>query len=103
MTDTRQHDAMPMSLEAHVAVQTVELRHIKETVERIEAAQGGHVTTTQWEQRNGYVDGKFEQVHVEIQAVKADLAAQRAPWWVILGAGLGIISAVVALMSVLAK
>lgn len=103
MTDEEARVVMPMSVEAHIAVQTVELGHIKKTVDRIEAAQGAYVSQTQWEQRNGYVDGKFEQVHVEINGVKADLAAQRAPWWVILGAGLGIISAVVALMSVLAK
>lgn len=96
-------EVLPMNLEAHVAVQTVELRHIREAVERVEKAQGGHVSRVEWEQRNGYVDGVFSQVHTKIQTVEDEMKAQRAPWWVILGAGLGIVSAVVALISVVAK
>ena len=81
-----------MSLDAHVAVQTVELRHVREAVERIESSLGGHVTRTEWEQRNGYVDGRFQQ-----------LEAGRAPWWVVLGSGLGIVSAIVAVMALVIK
>lgn len=106
--------ARPMSVEAHIAVQTVELGYIKKAVDRIEAAQGAYVSHNAWEQRNGYVDGKFEQVHAEIANVKqengkaldgitAEMQSQRAPWWVVLGAGLGIIGAVVGIMSVLAR
>jgi hypothetical protein len=88
-TTPKMPEAMPMSVEAHVAVQTVELRHVRESLERIEDQIGLHVTRTEWEQRNGYVDGRLNQ-----------LEAQRAPWWVVLGAGLGIISAVVAVISI---
>lgn len=92
-------DAVPMSLDAHVAVQTVELRHVRETLDRIEGQMGAHVSRTEWEQRNGYVDGRFQQVESEITAIKRQAEAQRAPWWVVLGAGLGIVSAVVAIMA----
>lgn len=92
-----------MSLEAHVAVQTVEIRHVRESLERIEAAQSSNVSMTQWEQRNGYVDGEFKQVHAKIQSVENEMKAQRAPWWVVLGAGLGGVSAIVALLSVIGK
>jgi hypothetical protein len=95
--------AVPMNLEAHVAVQTVELRHVREAVERIEAAQGGHVSRTEYEQRNGYVDGQFHATTTKIQAVEDEMKAQRAPWWVVLGAGLGGVSAVVALLTVVTK
>lgn len=103
-------EAQPMSLDAHVAVQTVELRHVRESLDRIEQSLGAHVTRTEWEQRNGYVDGQFQHhtdrsvqlaQRIDEQERKADAA--RAPWWVVLGAGLGIVSAVVAVMSVLVK
>lgn len=114
-------DAAPMSLDAHVAVQTVELRHMRETLDRIEGQLGSHVTRVEWEQRNGYVDGQFRQHDVELGNIKKDASteianlkkeisadrakaeAARAPWWVVLGAGLGIVSAVVAVMGVLIK
>lgn len=99
-----------MSLDAHVAVQTVELRHVRETLDRIEGQMGSHVSRTEWEQRNGYVDGRFQQVGAEINGLKEQqledrrqAAAQRAPWWVVLGAGLGIVSAVVAVMALIIK
>lgn len=103
-------EAVPMSLDAHVAVQTVELRHVRETLDRIEGQMGSHVSRTEWEQRNGYVDGRFHQVESEITSVKKQQVddrrqaeAQRAPWWVVLGAGLGIVSAVVAVMALVIK
>lgn len=113
--------AVPMSLDAHVAVQTVEMRHMREALERIETSIGFHVTRVEWEQRNGYVDGQFRQHDVEIGNMKKDASAEfadlrkaiaddraradaaRAPWWVVLGAGLGIVSAIVAVMGVILK
>lgn len=110
MTDRQQNEAVPMSLDAHVAVQTVELRHVRETLDRIEGQMGSHVTRAEWEQRNGYVDGMFTQKTQEIVALKEQqlddrkqAEAQRAPWWVTLGAGLGVISAVVAIMALVIK
>lgn len=95
-----------MSLDAHVAVQTVEMRHMRRALERIEAAQGEHVLRREWEQRNGFVDGRFRAVDDEILAAKKRqdedrkfAESQRAPWWVVLGAALGVLSAVVALLS----
>lgn len=101
--DRPETSLLPMSVESHIAVQTVELRHIKETVERIEQSQSGHVSRPEWEQRNGYVDGVFTQVHTKIQSVEDEMKAQRAPWWVIIGAGLGGVSAVIALITLVAK
>lgn len=99
-----------MSLDAHVAVQTVELRHVRETLDRIEGQMGSHVSRSEWEQRNGYVDGMFQQVHTEMLSIKeqqrqdkAHMESQRAPWWVVLGAGLGIVSAVVAVMALVIR
>lgn len=100
----------PMSTDAHIAVQTVHLHHMAKSLERIEAAQQASVPRSEWEQRNGYVDGRFSQVtdaHVHLTEALADLKrsieAARAPWWVVLGAGLGIVSAVVAVVAVLMK
>lgn len=108
---TLDHDsAVPMSLDAHVAVQTVEMRHMRESLDRIETSLGSHVTRVEWEQRNGYVDGQFRQHDVEIANVKKEAAADRAraeaaraPWWVVLGAGLGIVSAVVAVVALVIR
>lgn len=98
-----EQEALPMNLEAHVAVQTVELRHVREAVERIEAAQGAQVSRAEWDQRNGYVDGQFHAMAANIQSVESDMKAQRAPWWVVLGAGLGGVSAIVALLTVVTR
>lgn len=99
-----------MSLDAHVAVQTVELRHVRETLDRIEGQMGSHVSRTEWEQRNGYVDGRFQQFAAEFTGIKEQQVAdrrhaeaQRAPWWVVLGAVVGIVSAVVAVMALVIK
>lgn len=110
MTDRERGEAVPMSLDAHVAVQTVELRHVRESLDRIEGQLGNHVSVSSWEQRNGYVDGRFQQVEASITSLKDQQIedrraseAQRAPWWVVLGAGLGIVSAVVAVMALVIK
>lgn len=99
-----------MNMEAHIAVQTVQMQHMTKSLERIEARQESSVPRSEWEQRNGYVDGRFEQATQATRAVADALdklerviQAARAPWWVILGSGLGIVSAVVAVVSVTMK
>lgn len=110
MTDHETLEAQPMNVDAHIAVQTVHIQHMAKALERIEAAQQASVPRSEWEQRNGYVDGRFQQVTdaniATAQAVaefKRAVDAARAPWWVVLGAGLGIVSAVVAVVAVLMK
>ena len=83
-------EMLPTNLAANVAVQTVELRHIKESLERIELQLGSHVTRNEWEMRNGYVDGQFVQTSADIAAARAtvaelrrDVEAKRAPWWAV--------------------
>lgn len=110
MSDQELVDAQPMNTEAHIAVQTVQLQHMAKALDRIEAAQQASVPRSEWEQRNGYVDGRFQQVEVahsalatNVEAFKRAVDAARAPWWVVLGAGLGIVSAVVAVLAVIVK
>lgn len=99
-----------MNIDAHMAVQTVQIQHMAKSLERIEAAQQAAVPRSEWEQRNGYVDGRFQQVTdanvataSALDALKRAIDAARAPWWVVLGAGLGIVSAVVAVVAVIMK
>lgn len=108
--DLGEADVMPMSMEAHVAVQTVHIQHMTKALDRIEAAQQASVPRSEWEQRNGYVDGRFQQVtdaNVALTNALAELKraidAARAPWWVVVGAGTGIVSAVVAVIVLITK
>lgn len=103
-------DVRPMNVDAHIAVQTVQLQHMAKSLERIEAKQEASVPRSEWEQRNGYVDGRFQQaadatrmVAEAVDKLEKVMQAARAPWWVVLGAGLGIVSAVVAVVSVTVK
>jgi len=41
------------------------------------------VTRNEWLQRNGYVDGKFDDQGKDISDLRAELAGKRAPWWTI--------------------
>lgn len=83
-------EAVPQNMAANVAVQTVELRHMRESLERIEKALGSHVTRNEWEMRNGYVDGKFVSTAADIAKsnehiaeVQRTVEAKRAPWWAV--------------------
>lgn len=103
-------EVAPMNVDAHIAVQTVHIQHMAKSLERIEARQEASVPRSEWEQRNGYVDGHFQQVAADISALttaldtfKRAVDAARAPWWVVLGAGLGIVSAIVAVLAVITK
>lgn len=99
-----------MNVDAHIAVQTVQLQHMAKSLDRIEAAQQASVPRSEWEQRNGYVDGRFQQLTDAnlstagaVDALDRKVDAARAPWWVILGAGLGIVSAAVAVITVIQR
>ena len=92
-----------MSMDAHFAVQTVELRHVRETVERIEGQLGAHVSRTEWEQRNGYVDGKFDQVRGEVGAVKRQVESARAPWWSVVTSVAAVAALLITLIPLIAK
>ena len=100
-------DLRPMSSETQIAVMSIQIGHIGETLQRIEQ-QGAHaVPRTEWEQRNLYVDSRFvdqgaEVVKVrsdcvkELSDVKAEIASRRAPWWTVV-ATIGGLLAMVAL------
>lgn len=66
----------PLNSTDHVslAVMATELRHIKEAVERIEAANNHHVTTQSWQQRNAFVDEKFINHATDIADLKIEHA-----------------------------
>lgn len=80
------HEAMPMNDTASLAVMAVELRYIKETVERIENAGKNAVSRNEWNQRNEYTDQQFASLWKENANLKADIASKRAPWWVVVAA-----------------
>lgn len=92
-----------MSVESHVAVQTIQLRHMGESLERIERRMGENVTRNEWEQRNGHVDGRFAQMQTEITAVKNDAENRRAPWWSVVGSVTAIAALALTLIPILAK
>jgi hypothetical protein len=88
----------PVNMAANFAVQTVQLQHMRESLERIELAMGSHVTRNEWEMRNGYVDGQFKLLTLDdanarsaLQDMAKAIEAKRAPWWavasVIVGGG----------------
>jgi hypothetical protein len=102
----------PANMAANLAVQTVQLQHMRESLERIETSLGTHVTRNEWEMRNGYVDGQFQLHAGETNALRQtlreaqvavkerfedqerELSNRRAPWWtiaslVIAGASVG--------------
>jgi hypothetical protein len=53
--------------------------------------RGDVVPRGEWLQRNAYVDSKFDNQGADISEIRQDLAAKRAPWWVVLAAGLGVL------------
>ena len=105
--DGNSEELHPMTSETRIAVMSVQIGHIGETLQRIEQ-QGAHaVPRTEWEQRNLYVDGRFNVMGAdlvktradsaaEVAAVKSDIASRRAPWWTIV-ATVGGLLAIVAL------
>jgi hypothetical protein len=98
----------PMTSETRIAVMSVQIGHIGDTLQRIEA-QGAHaVPRTEWEQRNLYVDGRFSglgtdivqtRAHCveELAIVKAEIASRRAPWWTVVATIGGVFATVVLL------
>jgi hypothetical protein len=103
-------DLPPANMAANLAVQTVQLQHMRESLERIETSLGTHVTRNEWEMRNGYVDGQFAlhatetgalrqslreaQVAVKERFEEQDRALQsrRAPWWTIVSVVVAAVS-----------
>jgi hypothetical protein len=75
-----------------IAVIGVQIGHISETLTRIENAQVGTVSRTEWEQRNAYSDRRFNE-----------LEARRAPWWTIIGAGAGFIAIIAFAFDIIPK
>ena len=91
----------PANMAANLAVQTVQLQHMRESLERIETSLGTHVTRNEWEMRNGYVDGQFTLHATETAQVRQTLReaqsavkerfeeqeremnSKRAPWWTV--------------------
>lgn len=69
--------------------------------EEIRLSHEDKVTRPEWLQRNGYVDGKVDELGRDIHNVKSDLksdvaeiraelAAKRAPWYAVAGGVTGI-------------
>lgn len=75
---------------ANIAVQTVQLQHMRESLERIEQSLGSHVTRNEWEMRNGYVDGQFILHAADVASLRKTVSDnqermenRRAPWWAV--------------------
>lgn len=82
-------DAYPTNAEASMAVMAVEVRYIKEAVERMERTNSVNVTRNEWEQRNQHVDARFTEIF-------KDMASRKMPWtsvaaFVVAGASLLVI------------
>lgn len=85
-----------MNTDANIAVMAVELRYIKDAVERIEKANLLVVTRNEWLQRNEYVDKRFSDIDKEN-------AAKRAPWWSIVTAFAAIAALLITVIPLIAK
>ena len=86
----------PLNDGARIAVMSVQIGHISDTLVRIEA-QGAHaVPRHEWEQRNVYVDARFVTQAAEFSKLQSDIASRRAPWWTIV-ATIGGLAAMLAL------
>lgn len=96
---TQHEDASPLNTDARIAVMSVQIQHIGETLGRIELANTGHVPRTEWEQRNTYVDGRF----LDISTKLAEAQARKAPWWAVVGAGAGIAAGAAFLFDIIPK
>lgn len=104
-------EAVPTNTDANIAVMAVEVRYIKESVERIERSAGALVTRTEWETRNRTVDGRFVDAfaaiatvradgNVKIAELAADIAKRRAPWWTIVAAAAGSLAVIAYLFDI---
>ena len=100
MNAPTQHEAAPMNTDANIAVMAVEVRYIKEAVERMERSNEAKVSRHEWEQRNVYVDGRFVDAFAKIAEVSADAARRRAPWWTIVAAAAGCLAVVAYLIDI---
>lgn len=91
----------PLNAEARIAVMSVQIEHIGETLRRIEANGTHAVARSEWEQRNGYVDGRFAEAFAQMAQLRTDAASRRAPWWTIVAAGAGILAVVAYLFDII--
>lgn len=94
-------DLHPATTETRIAVMATEIQHISKTLERIEANGAHSVPRAEWEQRNAYVDLRFTEAFTQIQSVKQDAAARRAPWWTVIAAGAGALAVIAYLFDII--
>lgn len=59
--------------------------------EEVLRQRGDVVPRGEWLQRNAYVDSKFDGQGADISEIRQELAAKRAPWWVVVAAVLGLL------------
>lgn len=96
---TQHEDAVPLNTDARIAVMSVQITHVLDGMARIEASNAGHVTRSEWEQRNAYSDGRFLDINTKL----AEAAARKAPWWAVVGAGAGIAAGAAFLFDIIPK
>ena len=94
---------MPLNTDARIAVMSVQIGHISDSLARIELANTGHVPRSEWEQRNTYVDGRLLDLNTKIAESKTEAASRRAPWWAIVAAGAGGVAVVAFLFDIIPR
>lgn len=92
-----------MNTDANIAVMAVELRYIKDAVERIEKANLLVVTRNEWLQRNDYVDRRFIDVDKQFGTIAKETAAKRAPWWSVVTAFAAIAALLITVIPLITK
>jgi hypothetical protein len=93
----------PMNAETRIAVMSVQMGHISETLSRIEQNSLQNVPRTEWEQRNAYVNGKLVEAAQMVSDVKAEIAGRRAPWWAVIASIAGATAVVAYLIEIIPR
>lgn len=99
--DDPTEDMHPLNTEARIAVMSVQIAHIGQTLNRIEQGATHSVPRAEWEQRNTYVDLRFVDAFTKIASIQNEAASRRAPWWAVIGAGAGAIAVVAYLFDII--
>ena len=103
MSASHHSEAMPVNTDAMIAVMSVEVRNIKEAVERMERHNEANVTRREWEQRNAVVDSRIVDVNAKVAAAEVKAESRRAPWWAVVGAGAGTIAIIAYLLDIVPR
>jgi hypothetical protein len=94
-----------LDTDTQIAVIARDITYITQSLERIERAQAGYVSRSEWDARLIYVDKNMVELvsgiskaradaRAMVAEVKAEAASRRAPWWTIVAAIAGILAVV---------